>query len=151
MHSTEQLLLGMVAAVSLVSCGPVDQVAVSDAAREDVIGSAEVVHEIESGTNGATSLEVRYLVLDLGEEDAIAAADVEAERLEEAGWEIGTGQPPARHTGSSQQVNASVAVYTLDEFLEDDSSDEQINSELREAVPSPGGLIVVAVEPRTYE
>jgi hypothetical protein len=143
----KRFLLVVLSAAAVASCGAAEK-SVSDAAREDVVGSAEVVHEVESGTSGATSLEVRYLVLDLGENDAVAAAATEAQRLTEAGWRIRAGQPPARHTGSSAEANAAAAVYTLADYL-DSSHDDHVRSELREAVPDPAGLIVVAVEPRT--
>ena len=38
-----------------------------------------------------------------------------------------------------------VAVYALNEYLEDGQNDEQIDAELREAVSNPAGLIVVVL------
>lgn len=148
-HIRRGVLAGMASAALLVSCTSVDEKQVSDAARDDVVGSAKVVHEIDSGTNGSTSLEVRYLVLDLGEQDAAAAADAEAEQLEKAGWRISAGTPPRRYGGSSTETNATVAVYVLTEYLEDDRYSEDIESELRKSVPNPDGMILVVVEPRT--
>lgn len=150
MREIRRTLVAMLAAALLVSCGAWDEKEVSGEAREDIVGAATVVHEIESGTNGTTSLQVIYLVLDLGAEDAAAAADDQAECLVDAGWTMSsTRVPPARHGGRSTQVNATASVYTLAEYLDDDQYDEEIDAELREAVPDPAGLILVAVEPRT--
>ncbi len=142
-------LAAATAAALLVSCGAADEKEVSGAARDDIVGTAKVVHEVESGTSGATSMEVLHIVLDLGAEDAATAADAEAERLEEAGWTVSSGLPPARHDAYSEQVNATASVFTLAEYLDDSRKDEEIGAELQEAVPDSAGLILVAVEPRT--
>jgi len=141
-------LLGVVAAAA---CGMVlDQKQVSKAAQVDIVGQAEVVHEAEYGTQGATSLQVLLFVLDLGSPSAEEAVAEQGRRLEAAGWTVSeyAGRGVVAH---SVRANAVADVSTLDAHLKEPHSVslDDINAGLRSKFPDPGRLIVVSVEPRT--
>jgi hypothetical protein len=141
------LMITLVSISITVVCGVLsEQKQVSAEAREQIVGSAKVVHESESGTNGHVSLQVLLFVLDLGNIGGPRqAVDEEARRLKSAGWNI--DQLPSGETVAySEKANATATMSTLADYFDDSQVDL---TDLKDRFPDASALIVVSVEPRT--
>jgi hypothetical protein len=141
------LMIALVSVPITAACGGLsEQKQVSAEARKQVVGSAQVVHQSESGTNGHVSLQVLLLVLDLGDVGgAQQALDEEVRRLKSAGWNV--DQLPSGETVAySEKANATAIMSKLADYFEDSQVD---SADLKDSFPDPEKLIVVSVEPRS--
>lgn len=129
-----------------------DTVEVCEGAKSELIGSAQLVHESVTGTNGATSMELVYLVLDLGVDDANDAIGEQRRRLERAGWDVDDTDFGVSAVSDRWDAVAHVSPLTRylarPELLMNDSGDAQV---ARNRLPRRDALILVDVEPRSYD
>lgn len=126
-----------------------DDVEVCIDARAEAVDLAEVVFEAESGTNGATSLQLIQLVLDLGLSDAEKAVAEEGRRLRAAGWNV--RRAPDGLVAHTQRLKVTAYVSTLEHDLTLPTTLESINAEIRAKLPRRDHLITVNLESSSCE
>lgn len=141
-------ILAFCSACSLFS----DTTYVSDDVIEEVVGPAKIIADAREETNGSSSVEVRYLILDVGGTESNDAVAEVLKRLESLGWSDGGDDIEGGARVFSEKQNAVVRVISLDRFLSSTSTlVSSTKKSMEEKVGDPAGLIVVSVQPRLYD
>lgn len=127
-----------------------DMIEVPSEAREQVVRHATVLYEDDLWTNGSDSYQTVILVLDLGKSNANDAINEELNILKKEGWSTYDRKSLTGIGVSSQQVEATAVIRSVDEYLAAKHSLEKSTARhIRRNYSNVPGAIVVAMNPLT--